>query len=537
MLISTFQTLVPDSLHPFLSALGSCYGTVERRLNNRLESGESFERLEKEFQLAHQLDSQSLRNVRDNLKGKRLSRLECLKNEVISLSEIISEIEKSLKKLNKKFKSARKRFVQIKDVAERVTEKKNLTSIKRAIHFKKRKLTRLVNKLTSKKEILLSGKMPITFGGRQLFKAQYNLQANGYSSHACWLEDWRESRNTNILMVGSKRFDCGNQLCRLDTDGNLRITVPPGLQQEFGTHIEASGIFFPYGQTYVNAALVPKRYESVTKKTGKISSRIGTVAPVTHRFVKKDGKWYLFTTVELPDIGHQTSKRNGAIAVDLNPTSIDWAAIDAQGNLRASGSIKVNIQDKSTHQTKDILGKACVELTRRAKTQGCPIVIEKLDFSQKKASLKERSPKYARMLSNFAYSSWASILEGSCFRAGVALIKVNPAYSSIQGLTKFMSMYGMNSGTAAAMVLARRALSFSERVPPALRTTLKKPVDSFRHEWSAWNAVSRKLETKGALARHCFYTTRKSRGANSSPEDTPRTLRGGGQATGTSGSG
>jgi IS605 OrfB family transposase len=523
---STFQTRLPESLYPFLEALGYCYGTVERQLNSRLESGESFEQLEKEFQLKFGLDSQSLRNIRDNLKGKRFSRAECLKKEIIYLEERIKESEKYLKKLNKKLNQSLKRLKKASDIQEREREHKNLVSLKRSIHFKKRKIGTLTNRRRSRKQILASGRLPITFGGRKLLAAQHNLEANGYSSHAEWLEDWRESRNTNILMVGSKRFDCGNQLCRLNTQGNLKITVPPCLQQQFGTHQEVSAIFFRYGQAHINAALFPKRYESVSQKTGKGAGRIGTLMPVTHRFVKKDGKWYLFTTVELPEIPYQTSKRNGALGVDLNPTSIDWVLIDGEGNLRASGSINLNIQDKSTHQTKDILGKACAELVRIAKRELSPIVVEKLDFSQKKASLKERSIKYARMLSNFAYSSFATILEGACLRSGIELIKVNPAYSSLIGLTRYMSLYGLNSGTAAAMVLARRALRFSERVPRALHNALKKPVDSFRHVWSAWSVISRSLETKGATARHQFYTTRKIRGANSSSEVTPTTLHG-----------
>ncbi|MCS6783100.1 MAG: hypothetical protein NZ482_07970, partial [Gloeomargarita sp. SKYG98] len=45
------------------------------------------------------------------------------------------------------------------------------------------------------------------------------------------------------------------------------------------------------------------------------------------------------------------------------------------------------------------------------------------------------------------------------------MIKVNPAYSSIIGLVKFMKRYGLSSDTAAAIVLARRAMRLSERVP------------------------------------------------------------------------
>jgi IS605 OrfB family transposase len=196
------------------------------------------------------------------------------------------------------------------------------------------------------------------------------------------------------------------------------------------------------------------------------------------------------------------------LGVDFNPTGIDWAYCDNQGNLKASGSLRVNIQDRSTNQTKDALGKACAELVRLGESFSCPIVIEKLDFAQKKAALKEHSQKYARMLSSFAYSTFTTLLEARAFKHGIQLFKVNPAYSSLQGLSKFMSMYGLNSGTAAALVLGRRALRFSERLPRAYYNALKKPVDNFRHVWSAWSVVA-KLN-KGRL-RHSFFTPKKGK--------------------------
>jgi len=77
-------------------------------------------------------------------------------------------------------------------------------------------------------------------------------------------------------------------------------------------------------------------------------------------------------------------------------------------------------------------------------------------------------------------------------------------------LVKFMSMYGLSSDTAAALVLARRALRKSERIPANYARCL--PVDKHRHVWSFWNALGKKLK---GLRRHQFFTTR---GANSAVE-------------------
>ena len=45
------------------------------------------------------------------------------------------------------------------------------------------------------------------------------------------------------------------------------------------------------------------------------------------------------------------------------------------------------------------------------------------------------------------------------------VFQVNPAYSSVIGRVKFMERYGLTVHQAAALVLARRILGCSERVP------------------------------------------------------------------------
>lgn len=515
----TAQTSISSDakeLIAFLDAYAVKFGEVKHELFQALNRKEKVSDLEKRLQLEYRLGSQDVRSILTDAEATFKSAKELQKTHLSELDDAIAGIKKSIDKQKKKLKQLRKAKAPILD---------EIWLIRRTIHHKKRRLVAKQRKRDQLANQIKAGLVSVCFGSKKLFKAQHNLEANGYASHEEWLKDWHNSRATTILFEGSKRFNNGNLVCRLTETGELTITVPPCLQEQFGTHVKTSGIKFRHGQRYINHALTPKRYINVDKKTGFESGRIGTIAPITHRFVKRDGRWYLHTIVELPEIPYQSNHANGILGVDFNPTSIDWAYCDNQGNLKASGTLLINIQDRSTDQTKDALGKACAELVRLTESFRCPIAIEKLDFAQKKAALKEHSEKYARMLSNFAYSSFTTLLEARAFKYGIQLIKakpaafrllcdssrcrrVNPAYSSLQGLSKFMSMYGLNSGTAAALVLARRVLRFSERLPTALRNALKKPVDSFRHVWGAWSAVA-KLN-KGRL-RHSFYTRKKGK--------------------------
>ena len=67
------------------------------------------------------------------------------------------------------------------------------------------------------------------------------------------------------------------------------------------------------------------------------------------------------------------------------------------------------------------------------------------------------------------------------YRVGVEVCQANPAFSSVIGRVKFMERYGLSVHQAAALVLARRLLCCSERiptggsVPPATAYTSSSP--------------------------------------------------------------
>lgn len=192
----------------------------------------------------------------------------------------------------------------------------------------------------------------------------------------------------------------------------------------------------------------------------------------------------------------------GAVGVDLNAASIGYALADSDGNLTGQGQISLNLLSQPTGQTEAQLVDAVTQLVTLAQTYNCPIVVEQLDFMEKKKQLRETSSRYSRRLSGFAYSKFYALLKSRCFKLGIQLIVVNPAFSSVIGLIKFMSLYGMNSATAAALVLARRAMRLSERTPASTAYAGTAPV---KHVWRTWSVISKRV--KGSR-RHSFYQPR-----------------------------
>ncbi|NJK57574.1 MAG: hypothetical protein HC939_16990 [Pleurocapsa sp. SU_5_0] len=353
-LMPTYITLLPESIYSFLDTTSELYSAVEKDMHVALMRGEKISAIEKSLQSKYQIDSTTTRNVDHDLKGKHKGITKLRNSQAKNLKSTIRGIQSAIqKRLKKKVVTRKDRFV---------------------VHQKRRRLAIKQQKLDK----LLNGRLSLCFGTKKLFHTQFNLKENGYSSHDEWLVDWRAARQSNFMMVGAKTYASGNQLCRLTSDGELKITVPICLVKEFSSHVSCDGVKFRYGQTFIDIALTPTRH-----KRGS-NYRNGTERAVTHRFVKRSGRWYLHTTVELPDIPWVSHKQNGAIGVDLNVDSVAWTHCDQEGNLVSHGQVAIDLKDKSSGQTTHLLSQAIGQVVDIAVEKQCPIVIEKLDFSSKK---------------------------------------------------------------------------------------------------------------------------------------------------------
>ena len=76
--------------------------------------------------------------------------------------------------------------------------------------------------------------------------------------------------------------------------------------------------------------------------------------------------------------------------------------------------------------------------------------------SKKNAGLREHGPAPSRRLSGFAYAKFFQLLQARCQRDGIDLAKVNPAFTSLIGPTKYARGRAMSTHQAAALVIGRR---------------------------------------------------------------------------------
>ena len=170
-------------------------------------------------------------------------------------------------------------------------------------------------------------------------------------------------------------------------------------------------------------------------------------------------------SARMVDAAVVTDKRLGAVGVDLNAGHLAVAETDASGNHLRAWRVPLVTYGKSLHQAEALIGDAAASVVKHARDVGKPIVIERLDFRQKKVALEGESRRYSRMLSSFSYGKTKAYFLSRAYREGVEINQVNPAYSSVIGRVKFMERYGPSVHQAAALVLALRLLGCSERIP------------------------------------------------------------------------
>ena len=162
-----------------------------------------------------------------------------------------------------------------------------------------------------------------------------------------------------------------------------------------------------------------------------------------------------------------------------------------------------------------------------------PLSLRELDFRQKKAVLEGESRRYSRMLSSFSYGKVRACFLSRGIRQGVEVYQVNPAFSSVIGRVKFMERYGLSVHQAAALVLARRLLGCSERIPrrqvcpvgngvqvaftvPAFSVPARKRV---KHVWTCWGAVSGTAETGACSAAPAGEARTQTQSGSGCPAD------------------
>lgn len=488
------EAKLPD--HVFLEDWGNYYQSILRTGLNDMQRGMSEDEIERTYQKRFDIQWAWADSIATQVKSTFAQLTTAKENQ---LEELAEDIKKGKEK--------------IADTIEKLTEtlvnptKKGLKGFDKKLLGLRSKLDRLKRKQRQLEQLSSATRLHICFGSAKLFNAQHHLEANGYVNHEEWLEDWQKKRGGNFYSVGKGSVDGNNTMTPIhwigDDNFTITIKVPPFLQLDYGQEI-----------------VLPFEIKEGQRKADMLYA-LEANKPVTvqcFRRENKDDQWYIHLTTYVQDIPTITSKKNGCIGIDLNADCIDVIYIKPDGNPKRDGKSQVlftfPIPFGSTGQKKAEIWNIVAQIVRLAEAFQCPIACENLDFSNKKAALRHSGSKaYNRMLSGFVYDTFRACLVARAEKYGVQVIFVSPAFSSVIGMIKYMPKYALSSGTAAAMVIARRALGFKERIPKEWLESLSfsaEPVDSELDGFGGrWKTISNLIRNK-LIRRHQLFDSTKA---------------------------
>lgn len=513
--VLTTQTrlTLPADADAVLVRFGADYGRLKRLLYAEVaRSGGKAVDCKTAFCARHAISSRLFNALRVDVQGM-----------IDSVTELLGAKQKDLlqneKALHGRIKSIDRELRKLrgKEAADKTAKTKNrylrLTLQRKKAVARLAKVKHRIAGVTARLKANVPG---IGFGSRKLFRKQFNLKENGYASHDEWRADWRAARDHQIHFLGSRDEAGGCQQCTLSLgEGdtfNLRIRIPDTqLRAGEDKYLVVTGLKFPYQGTELRAALARNQALSWT----------------LHRDARG---WRALVSFSRPLAPVVTlAAKYGALGVDFNEDHLAVTEVDAHGNLVHTWRFNFRAKkDATSGQRKHLLLTALHEVLKLALEKKLPIVAEELDFQRKKKDMSAMSAVRSRKLSSLAYSQYGQLLHSKCARMGVELIRVNPAYTSVQGRVKYAANRGMSVHSAAAGVIARRGMGLKERLPqlgefkvPSQGTTLDVPVPARKAgvkgcvTWPVFNQTLGKLLREHALATRKWYRSDHRVGASS----------------------
>ncbi len=369
-------------------------------------------------------------------------RFECQKDQ-----EAVSEL---MRRFSSAMRFAYQRLLEGKEESEVLKELSSLFSLNSRYAYGA--LVEAKMTIASLKELGQSPKK-VVFGGRKLFEELAKKHLSG-KRRVKLLKKWRERRQGLLFAVGQKHSK-GNQNLRLVwIDGCLFLRINVG---------ERKWVY----------AKVIRRVKRDRDKWKVLLARLmraeatGDWFPYTVTLRRREGKLYAFISFEeeLPPVS--ITKAQGVIGLDLNavPQHVAWAEASSDGNLVSHGAVPIPDLSGKPKKVRDyILWQAAWQIVRLAKEKGKAIALERLRHMPK-GERGDGKPKLRRKLGNWAYRSLSEKVKILAQREGIEVVEVSPAYTSVIGALKYAPQHLLDKDRAAALVIARRALGFEEKMP------------------------------------------------------------------------
>jgi IS605 OrfB family transposase len=290
----------------------------------------------------------------------------------------------------------------------------------------------------------------VVFGSKELFAKLCIHHLQGWRLEEV-KRKWNEKRKGRLVSIG-----------HAENGGNPNIKLL----------LEDNGICLSITSTRRRKpikAKVKRKVKSDKDKWIILISMIleGKKFPYTIELRKENGEIYGYVTFQIPTPEVKITKENGVIGVDINarPFHLAIAEVGKDGNLISYTRIKLGHLNGFSKNRKDyeewLVAHKVVSI---AKEKNKAIVIEDIN-NLPKGKRGDGRKKLRKILQRFSYERILEKIERLCKLNGIEIIKVNPAWTSVQGKLKYSPQLGIDKDIAGAYVIGRRGLGFKERIP------------------------------------------------------------------------
>jgi hypothetical protein len=338
---------------------------------------------------------------------------------------------------------------------------------------KQRRLQVLTARLAIIEQKIAAGRPSIVVGGRRTAKVRHNLK-DAQLTEQQWRERWDAAR-LFLTADGESGAPFGNYtICVDPNDGSVTIVLPEPLRYLANT---------PRGR-YKLACTV-----TFTHRREEWLDRVMTNRAVRYdiTYLPQRGRWYLDASwsgdkAVLPSPDEIRAFGERLVGVDLNADHLAAYVLDPHGNpVGEPVTIPLDLTGPAS-QRDGRLREAISRLLDLAREHQCAgIAVENLGFTDARSTGREtmgrgrRGKSFRRTVAGIPTARFRERLRGMAFHAGMVVIAVDPAYTSIWGERYWKAtLQQQNSKTTvtrhhgAAVAIGRRGLGYRVRRRPGV---------------------------------------------------------------------
>jgi IS605 OrfB family transposase len=286
---------------------------------------------------------------------------------------------------------------------------------------------------------------PLTFGSKRLFRDRLLQKISR--------QEFRIRRDASFCCVGKRQVINAN--LKVLPSKELRIRI-------FNTRKGRKWLNIPFSvngkqENWFRAILGLELYTVTVKRM----------------FIKKELRYYMHVSYEVPEPAIKFGFETGGIGLDFNYNHLDLTNIDRHGKLVSYLQIPLrNLYSYRKTQRSNYISFKLDKVLNYCMNKRKGIVLEDLSFKQSFSYNKNLNRKLA-----IFQTTALDLLKRKCIKKGVAYRKVFPGYTSQIAKYKYSRLHNLSIHILASYVIARRGLRLQEDLPPIYQWLLSQVGD------------------------------------------------------------